>query len=67
MVSNYKGRNSTDLLPAFFKTEKNRKFLTSTIDQLINPPSLNRIDAFVGSKNTPNYKSTDLYIQESNP
>ena len=60
-------RKSLDLLPAFFRTERNNKFLSSTLDQLTSPPELTRIDAFVGSKNTPNYNLSDLYIEESNP
>ena len=60
-------RKSLDLLPVFFRTEKNDKFLSSTIDQLISTPQLTRIDGFVGSKNTPNYKDTDQYLSEINP
>jgi hypothetical protein len=59
-------RKSVDLLPAYFRTEKNNKFLSSTLDQFMSVPQLNRIDAFVGSKNTPNYSSNDRYIEETN-
>jgi hypothetical protein len=59
---------SVNLLPEFFRTEKNSKFLASTIDQLIQPPKLERIDGFIGTKNTPTYKSeTDDYITETSP
>jgi hypothetical protein len=30
-------RKSEELLPKFFRTDSNRKFLSSTIDQLITP------------------------------
>lgn len=57
---------SINLLPEFFRTEKNSKFLSSTIDQLIQPPSLERIDGFIGSTITSTYDANkDLYIQES--
>ena len=59
-------RKSVDLLPAYFRTEKNNKFLSSTLDQFMSVPQLNRVDAFVGSKNTPNYSSNDRYIEETN-
>jgi hypothetical protein len=59
-------RKSVNLLPAFFRTEKNSKFLSSTLDQLISVPQLNRIDAFVGSTNTPTYQAGDLYLPETN-
>jgi len=59
---------SVNLLPEFLKTDKNKKFLSSTIDQLIQPPQLERIDGFIGSKLTPNYvASTDFYISETLP
>lgn len=60
-------RKSVNLLPAFFRTEKNKKFLSSTLDQLISVPQLNRIDAYVGSKNTPTYQAGDLYLTDTNP
>jgi hypothetical protein len=58
--------NSVNLLPESLRTEKNSKFLSSTIDQLINPADLERIDGYVGSTITPNYVSTsDIYISET--
>jgi hypothetical protein len=57
---------SINLLPEFLKTEKNSKFLASTLDQLINPAQLERIDGYIGSTVTPNYVSTsDIYISEA--
>ena len=59
---------SINLLPEFLRTDKNSKFLSSTIDQLIQPANLERIDGFIGSKFTPTYVSTsDVYIAESLP
>jgi hypothetical protein len=58
-------RKSVKLLPNYFQTDKNQKFLSSTIDQLINVPQLERIDGFIGSKLTPNYNPLkDQYISE---
>lgn len=63
-----KTRKSIELLPEFLRTEKNSKFLSSTIDQLIEPPQLERINGFIGSKLTPVYNpETDNYISESTP
>ena len=63
-----KERKSLNLLPAFFRTDKNSKFLSSTIDQLIKSPSLERIDGFVGSKLVRTYNPTnDFYIPETLP
>jgi hypothetical protein len=59
---------SVNLLPEFLRTDKNSKFLSSTIDQLIQPPKLERLNGFIGSKLTPTYISTsDVYISETLP
>lgn len=58
-------RKSIELLPEYLRTDKNSKFLSSTIDQLIEPPRLERINGYIGSKLTPTYKAADTYIRES--
>ena len=56
-------RRTADLLPTYHRTDKNTKFLASTLDQLVQQPEIERINGFVGSKITPNYKpSVDQYI-----
>ena len=61
-------KKSVNLLPEYLQTDKNKKFLSSTIDQLIQTPELERIDGYIGSKDTPNYDSTkDIYINENFP
>jgi len=65
MASNKK---SVNLLPEYLKTDKNTKFLSGTLDPLIQTPQLERISGFVGSKITPNYDSTkDFYLTEDLP
>ena len=59
-------KKSVNFLPEYLRTEKNSKFLSSTIDQFIQTPELERIDGYVGSKITPNYDpTTDFYLPES--
>jgi hypothetical protein len=62
-----KNIKSVNLLPEFLRTEKNKKFLSSTIDQLIQKPELERLDGFIGSTLSPNYRDGDVYITESSP
>lgn len=59
--------SAVNLLPEYLKTQKNTKFLASTIDQLIQKPQLESIDGYVGSQDTPTYKSSDTYISNGNP
>lgn len=59
-------RNSTSLLPTYFQTEKNKRFLSSTLDQLYKVPELDRINGFVGSKLTPTFNSQkDVYLSDA--
>ena len=59
-------KKSVNLLPEYLRTDKNSKFLASTIDQLIQTPQLERISGYVGSKITPNFDpTTDFYIPEA--
>lgn len=59
-------KKSVNLLPEYLRTDKNSKFLSSTIDQFIQTPQVERLDGFVGSKITPNYNpNTDFYLDES--
>ena len=58
-------RKSLNLLPQIFQTGVNDKFLSATIDQLISEPKLKKIKGYIGRKLSPNYKSTDSYIEEN--
>ena len=56
-------RRSVDLLPAYHRTDKNTKFLASTLDQFVQQPQIERVSGYLGSKLTPNYNpETDQYI-----
>jgi hypothetical protein len=61
-------KKSVNLLPEYLKTSKNSKFLSATIDPLIQSPQLERIDGFVGSIITPNFNpAIDYYLKEDLP
>ena len=40
-------RRSADLLPRYFRTVANKKFLTSTIDQMTQPGSIEKVTGFI--------------------
>lgn len=60
-------RKTLNFLPSIFQTPTNKKFLGSTLDQLVNEPDLIRINGFVGRKFSPTYKKTDGYLTEPTP
>jgi hypothetical protein len=61
-------KKSVNLLPEYLRSDKNAKFLSSTIDQFIQAPQLERINSYVGSKLSPNYDPVnDIYLTETLP
>ncbi len=57
---------SANFLPEFLQTENNLKFLSSTIDPLLQKPDLERIDGFIGNKLSLNFNNlTDTYVQQN--
>ena len=61
-------KKSVNLLPEYLRTDKNAKFLSSTIDQLIQTPQVERVDGYIGSKITPNYQpAIDFYLEDLSP
>jgi hypothetical protein len=59
--------NSINFLPEYLRTDKNAKFLSATLDQWIQPAQLERIYGYIGSKTTPTYSTSDIYISEISP
>ena len=55
-------RRSIAHLPSFYRTDANERFLSSTIDPLIQPGSLQRLDGFVGREYAYTRNSKDKYI-----
>ena len=56
---------SIDFLPEIFKTETNRQFLASTLDQLVQEPKFKPTDGYIGRKFGPGdtamrHRMTDL-------
>ena len=58
-------RNGSDsLLPRYFRTDANRKFLGSTLDQVTNPGVVEKVNGFVGSREAKAAEINDNYIDE---
>jgi hypothetical protein len=61
-------KKSVNFLPAYIRSDRNSKFLSSTIDQLVQTPQLERIDGFVGSKVISNFDpAVDNYVTSASP
>jgi hypothetical protein len=55
-------RQSSFHLPKYFRTEVNNKFLSSTFDQLIQPGVVEKINGYIGRKESPAFRPDDFYI-----
>ena len=57
-------RNSAELLPRYFRTVTNKKFLNATLDQLTQPGVAEKLSGFFGRRTARAYKAGDTYISE---
>tara|TARA_B110000090_G_scaffold78344_1_gene89240 strand:+ start:4696 stop:19641 length:14946 start_codon:yes stop_codon:yes gene_type:complete len=55
-------RKSEAFLPRFFRTTPNKKFLNSTLDQLIQPGIVEKLNGYVGRETAKAYVASDNYI-----
>lgn len=58
-------RKTISLLPSIFRTDTNKKFLGSTLDQLISEPELKKVNGFIGRKFAPAIRKKDNFIIEN--
>ena len=57
-------RSSSDLLPRYFRTTANNKFLSSTLDQLMQPGVVEKVDGFIGRKDAKAWNAKDNYLSD---
>ena len=59
-------RRTVQHLPAFYRTDTNQRFLSSTMDPLIQKGALERLDGFIGRQDAYTRKVTDRYVSATN-
>ena len=55
-------RRTVQHLPAFYRTDANQRFLSATLDPLVQKGSLDRLDGFIGRQDAYTRKATDLSL-----
>ena len=55
-------RRSAEFLPKFFRSEANKKFLSATLDQMIQPGVAEKINGYYGRKTAKAFNPSDNYI-----
>ena len=57
-------RKSSDHLPRYYRTKANQNFLSSTMDQLIQPGVVEKVNGYVGRKTAKAFTTNDNYIDD---
>ena len=57
-------RETYQLLPEIFKSSTNRKFLSATLDPLVQPGTLDRLSGYIGRTYGRTYNSSDIYLDQ---
>ena len=55
-------RRTVQHLPAFYRTDSNQRFLSSTLDPLVQKGALERLDGFIGKQDAYTREVTDRYL-----
>ena len=55
-------RKSENHLPRYYRTQANKKFLNSTLDQLIQPGVVEKINGYYGRKSAKAFEQNDNYV-----
>lgn len=64
-VGNNFARKSVDLLPRYYRTDANKKFLSATVDQLTQKGTVRKLNGFIGRQNSKAVKATDIFVTAS--
>jgi hypothetical protein len=59
-------RRTVQHLPAFYRTDANQRFLSSTLDPLVQKGSLERLDGYIGRQDAYTKLVTDRYLTATN-
>jgi len=56
-------RKSTAFLPKYYRTDSNNKFLNATLDQLIQPGKLKKVNGYIGRQNSKATTANDIFVE----
>ena len=59
---NPSNNKTSNLLPRFYRTDSNKKFIQATIDQLVQPGTVKKINGFIGRQNAKASTGDDIFI-----
>jgi hypothetical protein len=60
---NGNGSNASNFLPKLFQTDSNKKFIQATIDQLVQPGTVKKVNGYIGRQNAKASSGADVFIK----
>jgi hypothetical protein len=57
---------TVDLLPKYYQTDDNKKFLQATLDQLAQKGTAKKVNGYIGRKNAKSASGNDIYVEAVN-
>ena len=63
---NSKSTNSYNFLPKIYRSDPNKKFLQATVDQLVKPGTVKKVNGFVGRQNSKATTGDDIFVNAIN-
>jgi hypothetical protein len=59
---NADGSKSSNFLPKFYQSDANKKFLQATVDQLVQPGTVKKINGYIGRENAKATTGDDIFV-----
>jgi hypothetical protein len=59
-------RITETLLPTFYRTDSNKKFIHSTLTQLTQPGTVKKVSGYIGRQNAKSVSGTDVFLKAAN-
>jgi hypothetical protein len=56
-------RESSNLLPRFYRTDSNKKFLQATLDQLVQPGTVKKVNGYIGRQYSKANTTSDIFLE----
>jgi hypothetical protein len=63
-AGNNTDRSSSNFLPKYFRTDINKKFISSTIDQMLAPGVVEKLNVFAGRRHSKTRSVDDSYLED---
>jgi hypothetical protein len=60
---NPNNNNASNFLPRFYRSDTNKKFTQATLDQLVQPGTVNKVNGFVGRQNAKASSGPDIFVE----